>query len=149
MQRYYIPAVGKIYAALDPYVLSLLRVGIGLILVPHGAQKLFGWFGGAGFVGFIKIFEDTGYKPGAFWTGVVGVTEFVGGLMLALGLFTRFWAAGVVIFMLNAVWITSARGFFWSSRGSEYSILILLVGLVFLVKGGGHLSIDSKMRKEL
>lgn len=147
--RYYVPACGKLYAALDPYALPLLRVVLGMILIPHGCQKLFGWFGGAGFARFIQIFEGIGYKPGAFWVAVVALTELVGGLLLVFGLFTRFAAAAVVIFMINAVWITSARGFFWTAGGAEFSILILAVALVFLVRGGGKCSVDARMSREL
>ena len=147
--RYYIPALAGIYAKLDSLMLPLLRVTLGLILVPHGCQKLFGWFGGAGFARFTQIFEGIGYKPGAFWVTVVALTELVGGLMLVFGLFTRFAALAVVIFMINAVHFTSAKGCFWTQGGSEFSILLLVVALVFMIKGGGDYSIDKGMSKEL
>jgi putative oxidoreductase len=146
---YYIPALGRIYAALDPYMLPLLRIALGAILIPHGCQKFFGWFGGMGFTRFSALFEQIGYKPGAFWVALVAGTELIGGLMLIFGVFTRFAALAVVIFMINAVWVTSARGFFWTAGGSEFSILILAVALVFLVRGGGYLSVDQKMGREL
>ncbi len=147
--RYYVPALANIYAALDAYMLPLLRATLGLILIPHGCQKLFGLFGGMGFEKFASLFDKLGYKPGAFWVAVVALTEVVGGLMLVFGFFTRFAALAVVIFMINAVWFTSAKGFFWTNGGSEFSILLLVVALVFLVRGGGNLSIDEKMGKEL
>lgn len=147
--RYYIPSLGNVYAALDSYMLPLLRIALGAILVPHGCQKLFGWFGGAGFARFSQIFDNIGYKPGAFWVAVVALTELVGGLMLIFGFFTRFAALAVAIFMINAAWFTSAKGFFWTNQGSEFSILLLVVSLVFLVRGGGDYSIDSSMSKEL
>ena len=118
MGRYYIPALGSLYASLDRYMLPMLRIVLGLILIPHGCQKFFGWFGGAGFARFITIFEGIGYKPGWFWVTLVALTELVGGLMLVFGFFTRFAALGVVIFMINAVWFTSAKGFFWTAGGS-------------------------------
>ncbi len=149
MGRYYIPALGNLYASLDRFMLPMLRIVLGLILIPHGCQKLFGWFGGAGFVRFTQIFEGIGYKPGAFWVSVVALTELVGGLMLVFGFFTRFAALGVVIFMINAVWFTSAKGFFWTAGGSEFSLLLLAVALVYLVKGSGEYSVDSRMSKEL
>jgi putative oxidoreductase len=127
----------------------LLRVTLGLILIPHGCQKLFGWFGGMGFEKFAALFDKLGYKPGAFWVAVVALTEVVGGLMLVFGFFTRFAALAVAIFMINAVWFTSAKGFFWTNGGSEFSILLLVVALVFLVRGSGNLSIDEKMGREL
>ena len=147
--RYYVPALAKIYAALDAYMLPLLRASLGAILIPHGCQKLFGWFGGMGFTRFAALFDQIGYRPGAFWVTVVALTELVGGLMLVFGFFTRFAALAVVIFMINAVWFTSAKGFFWTAGGSEFSILLLVVALVFLIKGGGNLSVDERMSKEL
>jgi putative oxidoreductase len=83
--RPYIPAFSGIYSAFEPYSLPLLRVVMGLILVPHGCQKLFGWFGGAGFAKFTEIFDKVGWHPAAFWVTVVALTETLGGLMLALG----------------------------------------------------------------
>jgi putative oxidoreductase len=149
MSRYYIPAFGNLYASLDRYMLPFLRIVLGIILIPHGCQKFFGWFGGAGFVRFTQIFEGIGYKPGELWVALVAGTELIGGLLLVFGLFTRFAALAVVIFMINAIWVTSAKGFFWSAGGMEYSILIGAVALVFLIKGGGACSIDAKMNKEL
>jgi len=147
--RYYVPALGGIYAKLDAYMLPLLRIALGAILIPHGCQKLFGLFGGMGFTRFSALFDQLGYKPGAFWVAVVGLTELVGGLMLIFGFFTRFAATAVVIFMINAVWFTSAKGFFWTQGGSEFSILLLVVAVVFLIKGSGEYSIDKGMSKEL
>jgi putative oxidoreductase len=128
---------------------AALRATLGLILIPHGCQKLFGWFGGMGFEKFAALFDKLGYKPGALWVAVVALTEVVGGLMLVFGFFTRFAALAVAIFMINAVWFTSAKGFFWTNGGSEFSILLLVVALVFLVRGSGNLSIDEKMGREL
>ena len=127
MARYYIPACGRIYDSLSIYMLPMLRIVLGAVLVPHGCQKLFGWFGGMGFERFSGLFDQLGYKPGVFWVAVVALTELVGGIMLIFGFFTRFAAAGVAIFMINAVWFTSAKGFFWTAGGSEFSILILAV----------------------
>jgi putative oxidoreductase len=144
-----VPAFAGIYSAFEPLVLPRLRFGLGVILMPHGCQKLFGWFGGAGFEKFTGFFDKMGWHPAAFWVAVVALTELVGGFMLAVGFLTRFAAAAVVIFMLNAIWATSAKGFFWTQQGSEYSILIGLVALVFLVKGGGRFSVDHALGREL
>ena len=147
--RYYVPALGRIYDSLGVYMLPMLRIVLGAILIPHGCQKLFGWFGGMGFTRFSALFDQIGYRPGAIWVTIVALTEVVGGILLILGLFTRFAALAVTIFMLNAVWFTSAKGFFWTAGGSEFSLLLLAVALVFLVRGGGELSLDAKMSKEL
>jgi putative oxidoreductase len=146
--RLYIPSLGRFYAKFSPCAEVALRIGLGLILIPHGLQKLFGWLGGAGLVRFAQIFEGIGYKPGLFWAIVVGLTEALGGLLLVLGLFTRPAALFVVIFMLNAIYVTSAKGFFWTAGGAEYSILILLTALYFLIRGGGACSLDRKLGRE-
>ena len=147
--RPYVPAFSGIYAAFDPIALPLLRLTMGLILVPHGCQKLFGWFGGAGFEKFTGFFDKMGWHPAAFWVALVALTEIVGGLLLAFGFLTRFAAAAILIFMLNAMWATSAKGFFWTQGGMEYSLLIGVVALVFLIKGAGRFSVDHALGKEL
>jgi putative oxidoreductase len=147
--RPYVPAFSSIYATFDPIALPLLRLTMGLILVPHGCQKLFGWFGGLGFEKFTDIFDKMGWHPAVFWVALVALTESVGGLLLAFGFLTRFAAAAIVIFMINAVWATSAKGFFWAQGGMEYPILIGIVALVFLIKGGGRFSVDHALGKEL
>jgi putative oxidoreductase len=147
--RPYVPAFSGIYAAFDPIALPLLRLTMGLILVPHGCQKLFGWFGGLGFEKFTDIFDKMGWHPAVFWVALVALTESVGGLLLAFGFLTRFAAAAILIFMLNAVWATSAKGFFWAQGGMEYPILIGVVALVFLIKGAGRFSVDHALGKEL
>src|SRR4051812_1714442 len=150
MQRYYIPALGNLWASLESYALAILRVGLGLILMAHGCQKLFGMFGGMGLNGNAALFTRLGYHPGMFWGTLVGCTEFFGGILLVIGLFTRFAAAGVVIFMINAIYVTSkAGGFFWTNRGSEFSILIFFAALFFLIRGAGSYSVDEKLGKEL
>ena len=144
-----VPALSGIYQAFEPFALPLLRVAMGLVLVPHGCQKLFGWFGGAGFEKFTEIFDKIGWHPAAFWVAVVALTESVGGLMLAFGFLTRFAAAAILIFMINAVWATSAKGFFWTQGGLEYSLIIGVVALVFLIRGGGEYSVDHALGREL
>jgi putative oxidoreductase len=147
--RYFIPAFSGIYASCDALVLSVLRVGLGIILIPHGCQKLFGMFGGMGITANAALFDKLGYHPGMVWGTLVGCTELIGGLLLVIGLFTRLAALSVVIFMIFAVHFTGiTNGFFWSKQGMEYPLLILLAALVFLVRGGGAYSADSAMSKE-
>jgi putative oxidoreductase len=148
MSRYYIPSLGNFYARLEPFVLPLLRAGLGIILIAHGCQKLFGMFGGMGLNANAALFQRLGYSPGMFWGTLVGCTETVGGILLVLGLFTRPAALSIVIFMIFSIHFTSAKGFFWSNGGMEYSILILLVALVFMIRGGGEYSLDKSMPKE-
>lgn len=147
--RPYVPAFTGIYSAFEPFALPFLRLVMGLTLFPHGCQKLFGWFGGAGFEKFTEIFDKVGWHPAVFWVALVALTESLGGLMLAFGFLTRFAAAAILIFMLNAMWFTSAKGFFWPQGGMEYPLLIGTVALVFLIRGGGKYSIDHALGREL
>jgi len=147
--RLYVPAFGGIYSALNDYAEPILRAALGIILIPHGMQKLFGAFGGMGFAGNAALFDRIGYTPGIFWGTLVGCTELIGGILLVLGLFTRFAAAAVLIFMIAAVHFTSAKGFFWNNGGSEYALLIGVCALFFLIRGGGKCSLDRLIGREL
>ena len=146
--RLYIPALAPLYKNLEAYALPLLRIAIGLILIPHGCQKFFGWFHGLGFDGFNQLFDKLGYHPGIAYTLIAGTVELVGGICLVLGLFTRVASLFLVIFMIFGAQFTSQKGFFWTQGGAEYSILILVVGLVFLIRGGGLYSLDEGMSRE-
>jgi putative oxidoreductase len=147
--RLYIPALGGIYSAVGTYAEPILRIALGGVLIPHGCQKLFGLFGGMGFTANAALFDKLGYTPGAFWGTLVGCTELIGGILLVLGLFTRFAAAAVVIFMIMAIHFTSAKGFFWSAGGWEYPLLIGICALFFLIRGGGHRSLDRMIGREI
>ncbi len=125
--RLYLPALGGIYNALSEFAEPILRIALGAILIPHGMQKLFGSFGGMGLTANAALFDKIGYSPGMFWGTLVGLTELVGGIMLVIGLFTRFAAAAVLIFMLVAIKFTSAKGFFWTAGGMEFPILLGVV----------------------
>ena len=148
-QRLYVPALGGIYSAVSEFAEPILRIGLGGILIPHGCQKLFGLFGGMGLTANAALFERLGYSPGMFWGTLVGCTEFIGGILLVLGLFTRFAAAAVLIFMIVAVKFTSAKGFFWGAGGFEFPLLIGICALFFVIRGGGHCSLDRTIGREI
>ena len=145
--RLYVPALGGIYHSLSEFAEPILRIALGGVLIPHGMQKLFGAFGGMGLNANAALFEKLGYSPGMFWGTLVGLTELVGGIMLVIGLFTRFAAAAVLIFMLAALKFTSAKGFFWSNGGMEYPLLIGVCALYFVIRGSGPWSVDHKILK--
>ena len=148
--RLYVPALGGIYTAVQEFAQPILRIALGGVLIPHGCQKLFGLFGGMGFARNAELFDKLGYSPGVFWGTLVGCTELIGGTLLVLGLFTRFAAAAVLIFMLVAMWVTSHNGgFFWTKQGMEYSLLIGACALFFLIRGGGAWSLDRAIGREL
>jgi putative oxidoreductase len=145
----YIPALAKIYPKFNRWAAPILRIVTGGILIPHGCQKLFGWFGGIGLTANAQLFDRFGYSPGIFWGTLVGLTEVTAGILLVIGLFTRPAALAIAIFMINAVYFTSnVGGFFWTKGGSEYSLLILAVAVHFLIRGGGPYSVDRAVGHE-
>jgi putative oxidoreductase len=148
--RLYLPALSGLYNALSEFAEPILRIALGAILIPHGMQKLFGSFGGMGLTRNAALFDKLGYSPGMFWGTLVGLTEFIGGIMLVIGLFTRFAAVAVLIFMLVAIKYTSAKGFFWTAGGMEFPILLAVVALFFVIRGSGPWSVDHKiLQREL
>src|SRR3954469_22112274 len=93
--------------------LLVLRVVIGLLFAGHGAQKLFGAFGGGGLEGTAEMFDNIGLRPGALHARAAGTFEFMGGLLLALGLFTPFAAAALIAVMTAAVVTVHAPNGVW------------------------------------
>lgn len=147
--RLFIPALAGLYSGLSDLAQAALRFALGGILIPHGMQKLFGAFGGMGLEKNAALFDKIGYTPGMFWGTLVGCTELIAGVLLVLGLFTRPAAFAAVIFMINGVYFTSKTGgFFWTSRGSEFAILILVVAFFVLIRGAGPWSLDRKIGRE-
>lgn len=131
---------------LEPFGYPLIRIITGLVLMPHGAQKLFGWFGGHGLAGTGQFFEGTlGMSPGFLWALIAGLIEFFGGLALALGLLTRPVALAVTIFLLVALTVHLPHGFFWSDGGYEYPLLWAVVAFGIFLRGGGGYSLDRKL----
>ncbi|MCC2111862.1 MAG: DoxX family protein [Hyphomicrobiales bacterium] len=146
--KYFIPPLGGLYSGLDGFAELLLRVVVGLNLVPHGAQKLFGSFGGGGIGGTGQFLEQVGYTPGAFWALAIGVVEFFGGLAIAIGFLTRPAALAVTIFMAVAVMFHLGNGFFWVKGGYEYPVLWTVAAFYFLIRGAGRYSVDARIGRE-
>ena len=117
--------------------------------MPHGAGKLFGWFGGRGIEGTAAGFAKMGLEPALPLATLVGVTEFFGGLLVAIGLLTRPAAIGIVAIMAVAVFqVHLKNGFFWFNGGYEYPLLWGIVALAIVFCGGGALSVDRKIGRE-
>jgi len=146
----FIPALAPLYRGLAPLSYPLIRVVAGLFLVPHGAQKLFGWFGGYGLQGTGGFFaQNLGLEPGVFWAALVGGTEFLGGILFALGLLTRPAAVGVVILMAVAVFtVHLGNGSFMTNGGYEYALMWGLIALAIVFRGGCELSLDRRLGRE-
>ena len=135
-----------------PFGPLILRLGLGAVFMAHGAQKIFGIWGGAGISGTAAFFSELGLAPAYPLALFVGLVELVGGLMLASGAFTLITAAVLIINMSIAVWkVHLPNGFFlnWTNapgvgHGYEFN-LVLLAGLVCLMlTGPGAFSIDGR-----
>ncbi|MGE5548660.1 MAG: DoxX family protein [Solirubrobacterales bacterium] len=144
-----VPALSPITDALSPLAEPLVRAAAGLLLVPHGAQKLFGWFGGYGIEATGQFFAAKLGLPASLAL-TAGLIEFVGGLMLAAGLATRAVALLVAGLMAVAAFkVHLGNGFFWTSGGLEYPLLWGVVALAFAVRGGGRYSLDAVIGREI
>jgi len=145
-----IPALKPVYASTSAISETLLRVAAGLFLVPHGAQKLFGLFGGYGLSATGEFFQtQLGFSNGYLAALGAGSVEVFGGLLLALGLFTRFAAGAIAVMLLVASTIHLGNGFFWTSGGWEYPVLWAIVALTFVARGGGAYSLDRLIGREI
>ena len=139
---------GPLYQALAPWAEALLRVSVGLALVPHGLRNTFGLFPTTGVrahnLGELAAQLDRdGYRPGKFWAPLISITQLVGGPMLALGLFTR--AAAIPIFIFLVVTNVERWRFgkyFWNQLGLEYTLMWTIATFYFVVHGGGTISLD-------
>ena len=127
--------------------IALLRLTTGLILATHGAQKLFGWFGGPGLDVTGQFFETIGFLPGRRHALMAGLAETGGGLLLALGLFTPIGAALICSVMLVAVTVHMKNGFFAQNGGYEYAVVLGVAALSVAFTGPGSLSARCAVRK--
>jgi putative oxidoreductase len=126
--------------------LLILRLVVGLGLAAHGAQKLFGWFGGYGIAGTGQFFEGLGFRPGRLHAVQAGLAEVFGGLFLAAGFLTPLGAAAVVAVMLvAAVAVHLKGGFFLQNSGYEYTLVLGAAALALAFTGPGVISLDHAL----
>ncbi|OAH10274.1 DoxX family protein [Streptomyces jeddahensis] len=121
--------------------LLLLRLGLGLTMAAHGAQKLFGWFGGAGLEGTGRFFTMSGYPSGTTMALVAGLAETLGGLGLVLGLLTPLAGAAIFGTMINALAVKWGGGFF-APDGVEYELLLAVAAASLALTGPGRYAVD-------
>jgi len=142
------PQLSSLLQTLAPFADALLRVAVGLALVPHGLRNTFGLFANTGvralnLPALAKYLDENGYRPGHFWAAAISITQLVGGPLLAVGLFTRPVAAVVLAFLLVAnVERWRIGKYFWNQLGLEYTLMWTIAAFVVFVHGGGLYSLD-------
>ncbi|HEY6257551.1 MAG TPA: DoxX family protein [Xanthobacteraceae bacterium] len=142
------PSLGGLYQALAPWTEALLRVVVGLALVPHGLRMALGFFPGTGgpirnLSMMAEALDKWGYWPGKLWAPLIAGTQLIAGPLLALGLFTRAAAVPVFLFLLVSNFERyRVGGYFWNTQGLEYTLMWTAGAFYFLVHGGGLISLD-------
>ncbi|ADM68088.1 Putative oxidoreductase MhqP [Paenibacillus polymyxa E681] len=127
--------------------LLLIRLVVGLLLVGHGAQKLFGWFGGYGPKGTGGWMESIGIKPGVFMAVSAGLMELLGGALFAVGLLTPLAALLITVTMLGAIFkVHGSNGIWATANGYEYPLVLIAVVIGIALTGAGSYSIDALFR---
>lgn len=124
--------------------LLILRLVLGLVFVGHGSQKMFGWFAGSGLKGTTGWIEKMGFRPAWFWGLMAGLTEFGGGVLLALGLLSPLGSLGVISAMLIAIFKVHWTKGFWNTKGGiEFPLVNLTAALALGLLGPGAWSFDA------
>ena len=133
----------------DDLVPVILRLLLGVVMFPHGAQKMLGWFGGYGFAGTMQGLSQ---MVPAVIVFLVIIFEFFGSIGLIAGFLTRLWALGVLAVMLGAIFtVHIPHGFFMNwfgqqkGEGFEYHLLAIAICLALMVAGGGRYSVDRSL----
>ncbi len=127
-----------------------LRIPLGIIFVAHGAQKLFGWFGGYGLEGTGGFMSSIGLEPGVLMAALAGSAEFFGGLALLFGLLYRPAAVVLAFTMLIALTVVHLpNGLFMSNNGYEFALALLAGSVAMALSGAGRYSLDQLIHNRL
>ncbi|QPC89395.1 DoxX family protein [Mesorhizobium sp. INR15] len=135
-----VPALGRLYSSLHDAGETMLRVVAGAFLAIHGSQKITNPLGAA------EMVEGLGFYPGVFWSPLLACTEFLGGILIVIGLLTRPAAVAGMFVLLVTVWfhwVTMDQGF----SGAEKSLLWAAILLFFVIRGGNRHSVDARIGK--
>ena len=129
---------------MEDWGILIIRVIIGLLFIGHGAQKLFGWFGGYGLKGTGGWLESIGMKPGIAMALAAGLSEVAGGLMFALGL----WMPGAALLiaatmLVSLVKVHGTNGLWVTQNGYEYNLVLIAIAVGGALIGAGEYSLDA------
>ncbi|PCJ16980.1 MAG: oxidoreductase [Gammaproteobacteria bacterium] len=126
-----------------------LRIGAGIIFAAHGAQKLFGWFGGYGLEGTAGWMDSIGLSPGLIMAALAGSAEFFGGVLLIVGLLVRPAALALAVTMLVAIFaVHFEHGLFSSNKGYEFGLALLVISVSLVFRGAGSFSVDQVLESK-
>ncbi|HRP23455.1 DoxX family protein [Thauera sp.] len=144
------PLIKRLLSTNAGWAALALRIPVGIIFAAHGAQKLFGWFGGYGLDGTGQWMASIGLAPGYLMALLAGSGEFFGGLSLIVGLLVRPAAAVLAIAMLVAIFaVHIGNGLFMSSNGYEFGLALLAVAVSLMLSGAGRASIDAALSRSV
>ncbi|MCX7312640.1 MAG: DoxX family protein [Hyphomicrobiales bacterium] len=138
--RLLIPGLATFYSSVEPYTYPFMRFVVGALLIPHGIEKL---------ERGVSVFAANnpaklGFYPPTVWGWVVVAIEVIGGTCIALGLFTRFFAAAAAIELAIVAFGVHSATWSWTTRGMEYPLMWGCMMLIVALRGGGEYSIDRK-----
>ncbi|TGK14470.1 DoxX family protein [Leptospira stimsonii] len=145
--------IEKFFQTESSWILTFVRIALGLVMLPHGLQKLFGWFGGFGLSATMSFFQSQGIPSVIAF--LVILAESFGALGLILGFATKLSAFGIALTMIGAAIFVRDNGFFmnWfntqAGEGFEYHILAIAMALALLIGGGGALSLDALISEKI
>lgn len=136
--------INKLVGTDSSWAALALRIPVGIIFAAHGAQKLFGWFGGYGLEGTGQWMASIGLSPGYLMAFLAGSAEFFGGLLLLAGLLVRPAAAVLAFTMVVAIFAAHAgNGLFLSNNGYEFGLALLSISVALTISGAGRASVDQ------
>jgi putative oxidoreductase len=137
------PAPTGVSDTMEAFSWPLIRIATGLFFMPHGMQKLFGFWDG-GLARAASDFARAGLEPAMFWATYIGGLEFFGGLLIVSGFLTRPVAILFIGFMaVAAFYVHIEIGWFWSAGGAEVPIYLMAICIAILIRGGGPMSLDQ------
>ena len=142
--------LSKLIKTPPSYATLALRIPVGVIFIAHGAQKLFGWFGGYGLDATGQWMDSIGLGPGFIMALLAGSAEFFGGLFLLLGILTRPSAIALSITMVVAIFsVHFENGLFMANNGYEFGLVLLAASVSLALSGAGKLALDNILAKKL
>ena len=144
--RHIIRKLDPVYELLSPLAYPMIRLAVGIMMIPHGYAKL---FNEGGIERTAKFFSSIGIEPSIFFAWYVGIVEFAGGICVMLGFLTRIFSIQLIgVLFVATFFVHFQNGFLWVKGGYEYPLMWMLIMIAITFKGGGKLSIDGQLPKE-